>query len=47
MTTKYELQTTPYGEAIIMDNDGVISVVPIDPSNSDYQTYLKHLEDNK
>jgi hypothetical protein len=46
MTTKYELQTTPYGEAIIMDNDGMISVVPKDPANSDYQAYLKYLEEN-
>jgi hypothetical protein len=46
MTIKYELQTTPYGEAIIMDNNGIISVIPIDPANSDYQAYLKYIEEN-
>ena len=46
MTIKYELETTPNGEAIIRDNDGLISVIPIDPSNSDYQEYLEHLTEN-
>jgi hypothetical protein len=46
MTIKYELETTPNGEAIIRDNDGLISVIPIDPANSDYQAYLKYLEEN-
>jgi len=40
MTITYTKETTPYGEAIIRDNDGVISVIPIDPANSDYQRYL-------
>jgi hypothetical protein len=25
---------------ILMENDGVISTIPNDPSNSDYQAYL-------
>jgi hypothetical protein len=40
MTIKYSIETTPYGEAIIKDNDGIISVIPKDPANSDYQRYL-------
>jgi hypothetical protein len=44
MRIKYEFETTPYGQAIIADNDGLISVIPIDPANSDYQAYLKSLE---
>jgi hypothetical protein len=39
MTIKYtELETT-----ILMETeDGVISYIPKDPSNSDYQAYLEH-----
>ncbi len=29
---------------ILMDNNGVISTIPNDPANSDYQAYLKSLE---
>jgi hypothetical protein len=29
-----------------MDNDGVISTIPNDEANSDYQVYLKYLEEN-
>ena len=43
MTIEYELQTTPNGEAIIRNDNGVISVIPIDPANSDYQAYLEQL----
>ena len=28
------------------DADGVISWIPADPANSDYQAYLKYLEEN-
>ena len=28
------------------EDDGKIWMVPIDESNSDYQVYLKHLEEN-
>jgi hypothetical protein len=27
---------------VLMDNDGVISTIPNDPANSDYQAYLAH-----
>jgi hypothetical protein len=27
--------------------DGIIYWIPMDEANSDYQAYLKHLEDNK
>ena len=27
---------------VLMDNDGVISTIPNDPANSDYQAYLEH-----
>jgi hypothetical protein len=36
---KYTLQDNGY---ILMDNDGVISIIPNDLSNSDYQAYLEH-----
>jgi hypothetical protein len=29
---------------ILMENDGVISTIPNDPSNSDYQAYLESLK---
>jgi hypothetical protein len=29
------------------DPDGKIWSIPIDPANSDYQEYLKYLEDNE
>jgi len=47
MSIIYTKETTPYGEAIIRDNDGIISIIPINESNSDYQEYLKYLEENK
>ena len=25
---------------VLMDNDGVMSIIPNDPANSDYQAYL-------
>ena len=34
---KYTLQDNGY---VLMDNDGVISSIPNDPANSDYQAYL-------
>ena len=43
MPIKYTKETTPYGEAIIRDNNGIISVIPIDPANSDYRQYLATL----
>lgn len=29
------------------DENGVISTIPIDPANSDYQAYLKSLEEGE
>jgi hypothetical protein len=29
---------------VMMDNDGVISTIPNDPANSDYQAYLNPVE---
>jgi hypothetical protein len=44
----YEKIQNDYGICIKMtDENGVISFIPNDPANSDYQAYLKYLEDNK
>ena len=40
----YTLLDTGY---VLMDNDGVISTIPNDPANSDYQAYLLSLETNQ
>ncbi len=45
MSIKYTKETTPYGESIIRNDNGIISVIPIEPANSDYQAYLRWLED--
>ena len=37
----YTLQENGY---VIMDNHGIISGIPNDPANADYQAYLKSLE---
>ncbi len=29
------------------DENGVVSAIPMDEGNSDYQAYLKYLEENK
>jgi hypothetical protein len=44
MPITYTKETTPYGEAIIRDNNGIISVIPIDPANADYEAYLNPVE---
>jgi hypothetical protein len=36
---KYTLQENGY---VVMDDQGVISTIPNDPGNSDYQRYLEH-----
>ena len=37
----YELVSDQFGEVLVRtSDDGVISYVPIDPANSDYQAYL-------
>lgn len=48
MLYTYTQYTTPFGETIIQRKDevGVISFIPTDPANSDYQAYLKSLEEN-
>jgi hypothetical protein len=47
--TQYTLIEDPIvGNSIQKNNqNGSISYIPIDPANSDYQEYLKYLEDNK
>ena len=42
---KYELNESS-NVVIREDNDGVISAIPIEPANSDYQRYLEHLTEN-
>ena len=39
---KYTLKTNDFGGEYIemISDDGVISFIPIDPANSDYQAYL-------
>jgi hypothetical protein len=39
----YEVIQTELGQKIIRRSDGAF--IPNDPANSDYQTYLKSLED--
>jgi hypothetical protein len=41
---QYELQESPYGEIIVRISDGVVSFIPSDPDNRDYQEYLEQLE---
>jgi hypothetical protein len=45
---KYEIIETPFGNIIkAISLDGIVSYIPKDPANSDYQAYLKYLEENK
>ena len=41
------IEKTPLQQAFIGRNneDGSISYIPLDPANSDYQTYLKSLDE--
>jgi hypothetical protein len=43
----YEEVTNDYGVTVIkrIDADGTIAWIPTDPANSDYQRYLRWLED--
>ena len=45
----YEINKTSLGEDVIKrtDEDGKVWWIPLDPANSDYQAYLKDLEENK
>jgi hypothetical protein len=50
MTISYEkiVKKEPTWEYIARYNeDETVSHIPIEPANSDYQKYLKYLEDNK
>ena len=42
----YELIENQVGRYIQRTLDGVISFIPIDETNSDYQAYLEHLTEN-
>ena len=44
---KYEVIKNPLGDETIKrtNEDGSISWIPMDEANSDYQAYLKSLED--
>ena len=43
---KYEVIESPLGNTIKRDNeDGTTSFIPTDPANSDYQAYLKSLDE--
>lgn len=46
---EYELITNEKGLTCIQRNnkDGSISLIPNDPANSDYQTYLESLKESK
>jgi hypothetical protein len=46
MKLNYEEKVTDYGNEIIVrtDENGIISFIPKDPANSDYQRYLRWLE---
>jgi len=45
----YKTYTTPTGSEYVerIDEDGKVWNIPNDPANSDYQAYLKYLEENK
>ena len=45
---QYTQYTNPLGGVYILkiDENGLESHIPLDPANSDYQSYLKWLEEN-
>ena len=43
----YELIKNEFSSYIARTLNGVISFIPIDEANSDYQDYLEYLKDNK
>ena len=47
MTNTYELKTNIFGQDYLemTTPDGVISFIPMDPNNADYQAYLASLEE--
>ena len=48
MTIKYTETTLEFGYKYIerIDENGIVSCIPIDPANSDYQAYLAHLTES-
>jgi hypothetical protein len=45
---KYEIIKTTFGDSEIIvktDDDGTVFYIPPDPANSDYQAYLKSLNE--
>ena len=42
--TNYEVQDNGFVQRF--NDDGTITIIPTDPANSDYQAYLKYLEEN-
>jgi hypothetical protein len=46
MSINYQIITTPTGEQVIKyELDSVSYTIPTDPANSDYQAYLKSLDE--
>jgi hypothetical protein len=47
MNPRYEVITTPSGNTVINAwyEDGLMLSIPSDPANSDYQEYLKSLDE--
>jgi hypothetical protein len=43
----YKKIETPFNDVIKFEDNSIITYIPIDAANSDYQEYLKYLEDNK
>lgn len=37
---KYTVNETELGTTILLEENGVTYAIPVDPANSDYQTYL-------
>ena len=48
MAIKYTEITLEFGYKYIerIDENGIVSCIPIEPSNSDYQAYLAHLTES-
>jgi len=46
MKTYIKIVTTDGYEFIQVNDENIISSIPIDPANSDYQQYLKWLEEH-
>lgn len=42
--TSYKLISSPLGEVVAVAKDSILSI-PFDPANTDYQEYLKWIEE--